>query len=854
MLRILSAKQFWSSRFGQNARKTEPNIDIVALREIGRPFLLPPASNGNERHISTAVSLEAPRQWIKGVQLCAWAATGVLCINILLTITAAILAYAQHDAASFASAAIYEGSCTVSKHWTNGLHFLINVLSTVMLAASNYCMQCLASPSRAEVDDAHRRRGWLSIGVPNITNLILFGQGTRRLLGLLLLLTSLPIHLIYNSAAYYALGPSPYRIAMVQANRTLEVKPGDEDCSIELVGMNVSDAQSLRLRELSKQECLDEFTQDYVYGHRALILVTSTALPDDQPLLYLGWGHNEGRYTAKNRPPPFYWMCNKDDRCSKEELERIEEWTLSARPLLTQTVELAIPGPDGAKNVTQDTLSAYLDRPDYQRLYDILQDGNPGEEQLRAALDNPTLWTNSSWAEDVDILGSEASCTGTTHAQPYRIESCLVQPDEERCSLLFSPPICLVVIGCNAVKIVCMFMAARDDRDEILLTVGDAVSSFLKRPDPATEHAALLSMADVKKGAMGWHESHIECCPCELCDAKTRSQSKYINIHSIAQPKRWMEAASRKLWLSVLFTCITLLGLAGYLLSLGVADIHHHNASSIWDYELGAISTATLITALAIPGSALNTIALTLLANTPQLLVSLTYFTYNALLSRMLLAAEYTDYANERKPLRVSWPQGTQRSTYYLSLPYRYSVPLSTASAFLHWLISQGFFFVEIIPQNLTQNLETEAQIVTCAYSPKAIIFAMIIGGALVVAALALGLRRFSSPMPLALHCSAAISAACHACGGAEAEAGAAHALSPVRWGEIVSVTAGAPCRGGDVDQNTCRAASDPDGSEYTPVISRAYIIAASSLHFGDFHCSFTSKTVVEPSLSRWYI
>lgn len=196
---LLTAKRFWSFRSDQDTNKIAP--EIVTLRELR-------AATPNETLLlsgpdsrDTPESPDYGRQWIKGVLLCAWVVSGVLCVNIILTTIAAILAYAKQDAQSFVSAPIYLGNCSVSKQWATGLHFLINILSTVMLAASNYCMQCLASPSRAEVDDAHRQRGWLKIGVPNISGLLLFGKGRRRRLGSLLLLTSLPIHLLFVSLA-----------------------------------------------------------------------------------------------------------------------------------------------------------------------------------------------------------------------------------------------------------------------------------------------------------------------------------------------------------------------------------------------------------------------------------------------------------------------------------------------------------------------------------------------------------------------------------------------------------------------------------------------------------------------------
>src|ERR1700761_1281743 len=44
-----------------------------------------------------------------------------------------------------------------------------------------------------------------------------------------------------------------------------------------------------------------------------------------------------------------------------------------------------------------------------------------------------------------------------------------------------------------------------------------------------------------------------------------------------------------------------------------------------------------------------------LLANTPQLVISVIYFLYSSLLTSMLTAREWSRFAPVRKPLRVSW-------------------------------------------------------------------------------------------------------------------------------------------------------------------------------------------------------
>lgn len=50
------------------------------------------------------------------------------------------------------------------------------------------------------------------------------------------------------------------------------------------------------------------------------------------------------------------------------------------------------------------------------------------------------------------------------------------------------------------------------------------------------------------------------------------------------------------------------------------------------------------------------------------------------------------DELRVRKTLRVSAPEGLQRSSYFVSMPWRYGIPLISAMSLLHWLISQSVF------------------------------------------------------------------------------------------------------------------------------------------------------------------
>ena len=67
--------------------------------------------------------------------------------------------------------AIYQGDCSQTSKINTGLHAVINILSTILLGASNMCMKLLAAPTSKEIDKAHERHIWLDIGVPSIRNL-----------------------------------------------------------------------------------------------------------------------------------------------------------------------------------------------------------------------------------------------------------------------------------------------------------------------------------------------------------------------------------------------------------------------------------------------------------------------------------------------------------------------------------------------------------------------------------------------------------------------------------------------------------------------------------------------------------
>jgi len=128
--------------------------------------------------------------WRFGVVSCAASAGCVFLINVSVTLWAS-----QRLGITEGRGILFEGNCARSRPYSTAIHVVINILSTLLLSASNYCMQCLSAPTRKEIDTAHSQNKWVDIGVPSIKNLRRI-SGRKTLLWCILGSSSLPLHLL----------------------------------------------------------------------------------------------------------------------------------------------------------------------------------------------------------------------------------------------------------------------------------------------------------------------------------------------------------------------------------------------------------------------------------------------------------------------------------------------------------------------------------------------------------------------------------------------------------------------------------------------------------------------------------
>lgn len=239
-----------------------------------------------------------------------------------------------------------------------------------------------------------------------------------------------------------------------------------------------------------------------------------------------------------------------------------------------------------------------------------------------------------------------------------------------------------------------------------------------------------------------------------------------------------------------IFTCATLF-ILGYIYLTN----SRNNFQPVISLGLGTLNTETIIQFDEMTGNFDNLLRNIIMANSPQIIASTLYFFYNGFFTSLSLATEWDTYARHRKGLRVSAnPVGAQRTTYFLQLPYRYSLPLLTVSGVLHWLISQSIFliFIELYRDWVTGSgtggrtisVNGDAPVMgatTCGWSPVGIISVIAVGVAMIVMLVIYGSRRLGSCMPIVGSCSAAIAAACHLVPYKETAC-----EEPLQWGATV--------------------------------------------------------------------
>ncbi|KAI9794275.1 MAG: hypothetical protein M1833_000418 [Piccolia ochrophora] len=422
--------------------RMHPRLDKVKEKARSALQFTKPYADNIKRH-------DYPR-WRICVVGAAAATAVVLAANVIVTIWVGVAVTREEGIG-----VVRTGTCLESQRINQAISLVINILSSILLGASNYCMQLLSAPTRADVDKAHSNLLWLDIGIPSVRNLKHIAW-SKILLWWLLGLSSVPLHLSYNSVFFSSIMANAYTVAVVTPQFLMGAH-WDTTAPFKAVKVPPDAASYMQknfqnFERLEKVACTQAYYKEFISSRRDLIVVTKPGNSSESTNSVLG-GFNRGSLKTFSSQD---WMCK-----------------------VTET-------------------------PSY---------GRP-----KCALEN-VLDPKGSWI----LLDRE-------------VDYCLSEAIAEKCKLHFSFDIVAVVIVCNVLKLVAMCLIVWKPPKGSLVTIGDAMASFLQIPDQHTSGMCLISKEDVVKGA--WKEP----------PAATVYRP---------QKRRWLAAASRKRWLVMnsLFAC-----------------------------------------------------------------------------------------------------------------------------------------------------------------------------------------------------------------------------------------------------------------------------------------------------------
>ncbi|KAL2857608.1 hypothetical protein BJX68DRAFT_263170 [Aspergillus pseudodeflectus] len=620
---------------------------------------------------------------------------GAIWASMILILNLALVIWASTRRSPEGASVLYAGDCGRTKQISSWVHVLINMLSTGMLGASHFAMQCLSAPAREDVDRAHAEGRWLDIGVPSMRNLLSIPR-LRRWLWVGLVASSVPLHLFYNSTVYSTISVNSYDVFVANSsfptlqradvisaytgayNETYEKlyeTSWAANSPIRSSERMLASAHANNLTRLTPEECITAYATDWQSKYGGVVLISSAFNGSESAIDFVM--QQLAPRPADSQQDPFGWVCMEGSKVS-----------------------------DSARQCQSELAS-------------VKRDAN----------------STRGWVVD-----------------GYKVDYCLVEETPQKCTLEYSLTLSIVVLVTNGVKIAVISGTILSLRANPLLTLGDAVASFLSVPDERSRGMGLITkaMATAEKQPHGKQDDG------DLPEYNPR-------------PKRRWRSVSIERWVVTSLMYMSSVILASVLLIYGLA-VMAASKSGLWTSGFATIDTRTMVSTYYWSDTLISN---SLIANIPHLLFSSLYFLINGVMTTMALSTEWSAFGVSRKGLRVSTPaRGSQRRARFLSLPRRYSLPLLGVSGLLHWLMSQSIFLVRVLARDAYQKRDTTRDTTTVGWSPPAILTGLCVGLLLPAGVVWLAGRFFKSGMPVAGSCSLAIAAACHPAGGEKMEIG----------------------------------------------------------------------------------
>ena len=449
--------------------------------------------------------------------------TAVICFTLLAAI---FLAWSSSRSGGGinSSLAFFDGDCTKSRSVNLWLHLLLNACSTGVMASSNFFMQVVSSPTRREIDKAHRQKIALEIGVPSLSN-IFHVAWFKGVCWLLFFASSFPLHLFFNSlifsteyegsnfhltiasdafidgAQYFGPGAVLWRAgAPVQIADTSPVSTGASygsvvnvteyfDASTEVSKAIEFAAESSRgWKRLEVPQCLSQYVfcdahndfRDVVWVVNSHNSSSDFMIPGNNSL---GWrrgnllapmGLLDSAFWAEPSPiqaDNSLWFAAN---CSTSVNFNYQTHSVGG-------CYQSCNGATGNTNTTFDSRSAEFIPSNYT--FDFL----PALDSYTAIDLSPMHWPGLS----------------DPSAATLDLEYCLAQEVSNTCKVVLSNKLLLVVLLCLTIKtILCIVVLFTMSREDPLVVPGDAIVSFICSPDEFTAGRCTLDRELESKASM----------------------------------------------------------------------------------------------------------------------------------------------------------------------------------------------------------------------------------------------------------------------------------------------------------------------------------------------------------------
>ncbi|KAH7062959.1 hypothetical protein BKA63DRAFT_189701 [Paraphoma chrysanthemicola] len=375
------------------------------------------------------------RSWTFGLYAGLFASIGALVGNLALLIAGST----QYGGVINAIGTIAQGSPAHISRTSTAFHVLINVLSTALLTASNYAMQTLCAPTRADVDRAHANGQWLEIGIMGVHNLRHIGR-RRTLLWFLLAFSSAPLHLFYNSSVFEVFASQDFGVTATSAAI-------DEDA---LYG---GDWKTLNNKDWSRI-----YATEKVSGYGDLHLLIDQVSFEIQ--VQQNWS-----YTLR--------LSESVENC---------DWGSASRQNETFNLEVGISTDPKVLQIRPTGHTA--------RFVASIEDFTANKTEFpEYALPNTNILLSDS---------HENICPGTGWLKSYpalHVKHARAKISKLGTRVQVALPFLSIVIASNVIKVIGIWLTIKTYSKEHLLTGGDAIASFLKTPEPMTAGRCTLTQS-----------------------------------------------------------------------------------------------------------------------------------------------------------------------------------------------------------------------------------------------------------------------------------------------------------------------------------------------------------------------